>query len=109
MATLNIPTPAPGVGKHFVRVDLEPNIFWRIIYRYSGRDGTWYFDLASDAGIALVRNRRLVLGVDMLAQSRHLAIPQGVFSLVDTTGENLQPLKDELGDRVKFRYTQVDA
>lgn len=107
MATFDIPTPPEGVAKWQVRAEFE-DTFHRILYKWNVRNLSWYFDLADDTGVALVRSRRIVLASDILREFRHRAIPQGVFSIVDTSGEHREPTLNDFGDRVLFRYTEVE-
>ena len=107
MATFNIPVPPEGVAKWQVRVDFE-GTFYRILYKRNVRNDSWYFDLGDDSGVALVRSRRIVLASDILRDFRHRTIPQGVFSIIDTTGEHKEPTFEDLGERVLFQYTEAD-
>jgi len=103
--TYNVPTPPIGVTKWHVRVSLPEGGFIRILYAWNERDGSWYASFANDASVLQIASRRLVLGSDLLRAFRHREIPQGRLDLIDTTGANEQPLRDDLGDRVKLQYT----
>jgi len=106
--TIYIPTPPAEDGKWMVRVDFLEGAFYRLLFKYNVRDSSWYFDIANDAGVAQVRGRRVVLGTDILAAWKtYKEVPQGVLSIVDTTGLNVEPTKDTLGDAVKLEYVTV--
>lgn len=106
MATFDIPTPPIGVGKWQTRAEFE-GTFFRILYKWNVRNLSWYIDFADDTGTALIRSRRIVLAADIFRPFRHRAIPQGIFSIVDTSGEHREPTLEDLGDRVLFRYTEA--
>lgn len=104
--TFDIPVPPEGVAKWQVRAEFE-GTFFRILYKWNTRNLSWYFDFADDTGVALVRSRRIVLASNLMREFKHRAIPQGTFSVVDTSGAHREPTLEDLGDRVLFRYTEA--
>jgi hypothetical protein len=107
MATFDFPTPPIGVAKWPVRVEIE-GVFYRFLYKWNNRNQAWYIDIADDSSIAQVRSRIVQLGYDIFKPFKYRTIPQGTFNIVDTSGENREPTKDDLGTRVKIQYTEVE-
>ena len=56
----------------------------------------------------LVTPIRLVGGTDLLRQFKHLEVPPGEMRIVDLDGQNRDPDKTNLGDRVILQYTESE-
>ncbi len=111
MATLTIPTPPADSYGWIARVNLE-GIFYRLQYRFNGRDETWYLDIGDDGGNGTVRNLRLVIGEEILEPHKAIGVescPQGNLRVVDTSRADKEAERDELGGRVLLLYDEVNA
>lgn len=101
-----MPTPPLGDFGHSFRVDLD-GTFYRMQYRWNPRDFSWYLDVATDAGVSTVRGIRLVIGTDKLDPHKSQGvdrIPQGVLSVVDTSGKGIEAERVDIGVRVIVTY-----
>ena len=101
-----MPTPPLGDFIFPFRIDLD-GTFYRLQYRWNPRDSSWYLDVATDAGVSTARGLRLVIGTDILAahQSQGVDnIPQGVLSVVDTSGNGIEAERADIGVRVIVTY-----
>jgi len=111
MATLAIPTPPASSFGFLVRVNLE-GVFYRLQFKWNGRDESWYLDIGDDGGNATVRNLRLVIGDDILAPHKSIAAakcPQGNLRVVDTEASGVEAERDELGGRVLLLYDEASG
>ena len=70
------------------RVSLD-GVRYRLRFRYVLELDRWLLDVEAEAGTLLVAGIVLVLGVDLLGQYRHLAVPQGQLFAIDTTTPDL--------------------
>lgn len=69
-----------------------------IRFDWNQRIQRWTFSMLQSNGTALLLNKGLVLGSDLLRQTRHdTRIPQGSLVCIDTTGQNTDPTLDTLG------------
>ena len=106
MATLRIPTPGPADFGFLYRIQIE-EVFYRFQFRWNVRDNSWYLDIGDDAGNAIARSMRMVLGEEILRPHKALAIPQGNLRVVDTTGKGIEATRTEFGQRVLLEYVEV--
>jgi len=67
---------------------------------YNSRIDSWILDIPNE-----VEGIRIVGGVDLLGQFKHLNVPQGELRIFDLDGLNREPTRDLFGDRVILTYT----
>lgn len=106
-----LPTPPDGLFGFTFRIALD-GTFYRMQYKWNIRDNSWYLDIGNDAGVATVRNLRMVIGTDILEPNRAQGselVPQGTLSVVDTTNSGVEAEREELGGRVLVTYDEVDS
>lgn len=69
----------------------------------------WSFSILSVSGEPLLMTKGLVLGADLLRQSKHdPRLPQGVLLVLDTEGKNADPGLFTLGRRHLLAYFSAD-
>ena len=105
---LTIPI-ALGVPDQAQTTTLDGRPF-RFRFRWIGRIERWMLDLETDAGAPILRCKGLVLGSDILRQTRHNPeAPQGVLAVVDTLGAGVEAGLYTLGARHLVIYFGADA
>lgn len=108
MAEHTIPTPPDGVHKWLLRREFE-GAFFRLFFRFNLRNGFWHVDFANDSNIAQVFGVKMNLGTDKLRQYKsYLALPQGILSVVDSTGTGTEPTLQTFGPLVNLKYTDSE-
>lgn len=107
MAVLTLAT-RNDIGDFRYRVTLDDEIY-ELRFLYNRREEAWYLDVLDVEGLPLRMGLKLV--VSWVIMSR-LADPRGWpgdFILIDTTGEDVDPVLEDLGARVQVQYREVDT
>ena len=85
------------------------NIIVTFQFNWNERDQLWHVALGNSFNVSTVRNLRGAIAKDILAPHQsNPDVPQGVLSIVDTTGSDVEAERDEFGGRVVMRYTEVE-
>ncbi len=75
---------------------------------YTNRnDGMWYLDIRDALGEPVLLGLALVVGVDLLAQYRHLDVPAGALFVHDYAGPREDPGLTSFIDREAALYYQT--
>jgi len=106
MATHIIPTPPVGRFRWMLRREFEGR-FYRLLFRWNRRAGFWFVDFGTDRNTALVRSAKMNLRSDILAPYKYRDVPQGILSVVDSSGDNVEPTLADFGTRVVLEYTDA--
>lgn len=77
-------------------------------FRFNTRVGCWLVDISDENGEMIVSGRRLVCDWPILRQHGHLAVPAGQIMAFDTTERKIDPVIDDLGDRVLALYFDAE-
>lgn len=72
-------------------------------FRFNVRDGCWYFDLSTAEGVSLRAGVRVVLETPLL-RGVSTELPPGQLFASDSTGKQVPPGADDLGQRVQVYY-----
>lgn len=97
------------------RFELE-GTFYRFTFRYNGISDAWFFDLADDAGEAIVSGTAIMVSegtagdlvVDLLSNVRWSPdIPPGRLFAFDTGGTDTESGLDDIDDRVVLLYEEA--
>lgn len=116
MAISNLPIFA-GVFHYGYRIDLDGDgLVRRIEFHFNPRDvtgthdGAWSMDLLRSDGTALVRGLKLSLGRNKLRRFRYRdGMPAGDIHVVDSSGFDIEPGRDDFGTRVVVQYETEGA
>ena len=111
MATVNLPTFA-GVYHYGYAIDLDSDgITRRLEFHLNPADvtgtvdGAWWLDMFRIDGTPLLLGLKLALGRNKLARFKHIdGMPAGEIHVVDSSGFDYEPGRDELGARVVVQY-----
>lgn len=77
---------------------------FRLTFAYNTRDARWYMDVAKSDGTALVSGVKIVADHPLLLRYTNIDLPVGYLVATDSTGEGIEPEKDDFGDRVKLVF-----
>jgi hypothetical protein len=98
---INIRSTEPEVTLP-VRLD---GLFYRLQVQWNTREGFWSLSISASDGRLLLGHQRITLLVDMLRSHVSEDIPPGALVAVDTSGQDIEPERDDLGNgRVKLVY-----
>lgn len=96
MATLRIPVKR-NVFDYTMQVE---SLAFTIRLYLNYRIDSWLMDIPGAEGI------RLVGGIDLLSQFRHLEVPPGEIRIMDLDDMDREPTKENFGDRVILVYIE---
>lgn len=100
---LTIPV-AIGVPDQSQTTTLDGRPF-RFRFRWLGRIERWMLDLETDSGSPIFRCKGLVLGSDLLRQTRwNPEAPQGALMVADSLGQGVEAGLYTLGARHRVLY-----
>jgi hypothetical protein len=100
---MNVPTPPIGHFNWVFRGEFD-GTFYRLRYRYIFRSGFWFLDIANDQSVAQVRGLKMCLSTDILDSFKHLEVPPGTLSVIDTSQSHTEAARDDFGGRVRLDY-----
>lgn len=98
-----LPTRVDGANWYDFQVTLE-NIVFTFEFIWNDREGSWYMNLYDTNSNPLVSGLKVVLNVPLLARFVSTSLPNGDLIATDTTGQDLMPGLQDLGDRVVLGY-----
>ncbi len=105
MATLVIPTATDGSAHYTMTVELD-GVTYELELLWVERSPGWYLSISLDDGTRLLSCRRLVLGAFITRRFKDPRLPKGDFTLLDTTGQDIEAGLYDLGSRVLLLYTE---
>jgi hypothetical protein len=76
--------------------------------RWNSRDQAWYMDILDSEEAVIRRGIKLVLGTYIGRTSNHPLFRNGVFVVMDRSGEGRDAGLDDMGTRVLVRYYSSD-
>jgi hypothetical protein len=98
-----LPTVFDGTKWYVFSVSLE-GLSFRLEFNWNDREGQWYFNLLDTNNNPLVTGRKVVLDMPMIGRFPYTNLPNGDFMAIDTSGQQIPPSLNDLGDRVLFVY-----
>jgi hypothetical protein len=104
MAMLALPADSADPSYAF-EVELEGSLY-RFELHWNDRDGAWFLSLYDATETLLVAGRKVVLGANLLGKSAEPALPPGLLLILDTSGANADPGRDDLGERCPLIYVE---
>jgi len=105
MAVLEIPVRADFNSYSFL-IDLDGSTY-QLTFSLNGRANRWSMNIADAEGNPLVEGIRLLNDIILNAQFVNDALPPGDFLIIDVTGEDKVPNKDNLGDDLRLVYSEA--
>lgn len=101
--TVEIPVRA-DLARYSMRVELDA-VLYELSFEWNERIASWLMSIATEAGDPIVLNVKLSVTLDLLGDFSDSRLPPGLLLAVDTTGKDLDPAFDDLGNRVQLVYT----
>jgi len=77
---------------------------FRLTFAYNTRGVRWHMDIAQADGTALLDGIPIVVDTPLLLRFTNVNLPAGYLIATDTTGEGIEPEKDDFGDRVQLVF-----
>ncbi len=106
MATKLIEVPRGTDSNFTFQVELDATIF-TMVFLFNRRADVWYFDLLTQAGVAIRRSIKLTTGWQWLRQVQRAGRPIGELLALDTTQSGLRTTLEELNDQIQFIYEEA--
>lgn len=104
MAIQQIPA-SNDFGAYVFRIDLEATTF-TFAFRYNTRMSRWIWDVMDANGDPLVMGIPLLTLNNLIGRFKVSGLPLGDFILIDERGENINPERNDLGERVIMLYRE---
>lgn len=99
-----ITIPTRTDPRYQIEVELDGSSYL-FDFEWNDRAESWFLDVSSQNGTKLIAGIRVVVGFPLWNRYRNPELPSGDLSAVDTSGANLDPKLEDLGDRVALVYT----
>lgn len=105
MSVYQIPTRTDGVPWYDLSIQLDgANYFLEFVW--NPREQQWYLTVSDANEVVLLSERRVGVGLPMLARFRVAGLPPGELVAIDTSGQNVEAGLTELGARVHLLYIE---
>lgn len=98
-----LPTLTDGTPWYDFTVELE-GIAFVFELSWSDREAVWYLNLYDANANPILSGVKVTLSVPLLGRFRSTSLPNGDLMALDTSGADLMPGIQDLGDRVLFVY-----
>lgn len=92
MAYLEMPVRSDSPA-YFFQIALE-KVFYNFDFNWNERGNYWVMSIADQSQNPLISGIKLVSGIDLLEKYKIEGLPTGSFFILDTTGKNTDPNKD---------------
>lgn len=94
----------PDLPHYSMQVVLESiereSVTYTLEFRWNDREGSWYMDLKTEDETPILSSVKVVVNFFLAARVNVANRPRGRFIAYDTTGQDLNPGLNDLGDRV---------
>lgn len=80
-----------------------------VAYTFNIRMGKWFLNLADASGNTVVSQVPVIASMPLFNRFVAEAIPAGTLFPFDTSGQNTDPERFDLGDRVRMLYGEEGA
>lgn len=77
---------------------------FRLTFAFNTRDSRWHISVAQADGTELLSGIPIVVDQPLLLRFTNVDLPVGYLVATDSTGEGIEPAKDDFGDRVKLVF-----
>lgn len=75
-------------------------------YTFNDRMGKWFLNLADGLGNDIINQVPIIASMPLFNRFVAAAIPAGTLFPFDTSGQNMDPGRFDLGDRVRMLYAE---
>lgn len=108
MALIEIAIPLDDEIDHWEQLVVLDEREYRMTFEWSTREEKWYLSIADQDGDDLLTGLALNEGVELCRLSTDTSLPQGTLSLLDATGAESEPERDQLGVRWVLLYDEAE-
>jgi len=107
MAYLEVPLRS-GVYSYTQKTTIE-SVVYTLGLRYNARMERWVVDIMDAAGNMLLAGVKLLINLPLTRRfvGTLEGFPEGQFMIVDETGQERNPTRDDLGDDIKLIYVET--
>jgi hypothetical protein len=104
MAVLRMPVRA-DIPAYTFKIDLEGTVY-TLGFRHNLRFNCWIMDISDETGNPIVMGTPVQTDVDILGRFIFASLPPGQFMVIDETGQQRNPSRDDFGGEVKLFYAE---
>lgn len=105
MSTGIIPTSTDALYTQVTTLDGSDFVF---TFSWNGRESAWYFDIADQDGVPIAMSIKVTVETPLLRRCADPRQPKGLLWAADTTGQGLDPGRNDLGERVLLLFVSFD-
>lgn len=105
MATVQLPTRT-SLPAYRYRIDLDGDTFV-LDFEYNARMGKWLLQVEDEEGNVIIAHVPVIVSWPLFERFVQEALPEGVIAAYDSSGENEDPGRFDLGARVKAVYREA--
>lgn len=98
-----LPTLTDGTPWYDFTVELE-GITFQFEFFWNDRESDWYFNLYDSGSNPVLMGIKVTLSVGLFGRFKGSNLPNGDLLALDTSGQDLMPGIQDLGDRVLLVY-----
>lgn len=106
MSVFQLPA-RPSVPAYRYRIDLDGEIFV-LDYEYNSRMGKWLLQIEDEEGEVLIAHAPIIVNWPIFERFIQEELPAGVIAAYDSSGQNEDPGRFDLGSRVKMIYREAE-
>lgn len=106
MPTTRLVIPHASTTPDFVQVTDVGARLYRLRLRFNRRDNAWFLDVLTEAGAQIIMGRKLRVRWNVLDQFVDERLPLGNLGVPNLDGLNLEPRRNDLGDRLFVMYRE---
>jgi hypothetical protein len=101
----------PSVAAYEFTITLVARVFLFDVH-WNSREGAWYFHLYDELGVVIEYGTKVVLGAILLGTNVDSRKPEGILSVFDASGENVDAGFDDIGGdegaRIQVQFMPFD-
>lgn len=105
MSVIQLPVRS-DLPQYEFKVELDL-VVYTLKYRWNERMSRWIMDVCNEQGEPIVMGIVLNTERDLTSRYKTYPIPQGFFIVIDETGNQTNPNRDNFGKEVKLLYDEV--
>lgn len=87
-------------------IDLEGTIYL-FRFNWNTRNERWFFDIMLEDETPLLYGLPVFVNWDVVGRFKNALLPKGKIGFYDTSGQLLDPGRQDLGDRVRMLYAEA--
>ena len=85
------------------------SVNFTLSYTFNDRMGKWFLNLGDASNNPIISQVAVIASMPLFDRFKEAAIPIGTVFPFDTSGQNMDPGRFDLGDRVRMLYAEKGA